>query len=83
MHEQHQKLVFHGWKIVPQRQEKLNNIEKNTVILEEECITKLFPYMYFCSNLIYVLKDCQNSPTSLSVKFFVTLFGVGVERGVK
>lgn len=33
VHEQHQKLVFHGWKIVPQRQEKLNNIEKNTVIL--------------------------------------------------
>lgn len=28
VHEQHQKLVFHGWKIVPQRQEKLNNIEK-------------------------------------------------------
>lgn len=33
VHEQHQKLDFHGWKIVPQRQEKLNNIEKNTVIL--------------------------------------------------
>lgn len=33
VHE-HQKLVFHGRKILPQRQEKLNNIEQNTVILE-------------------------------------------------
>lgn len=34
VHEQHQKSVFHGWKILPQRQEELNNIEQNTVILE-------------------------------------------------